>query len=74
MTDKKLAAILHEMTVSDLNVVYMLFCDMLGISNKEFEEHCPNEFARFLKIKKKFEDECRAQMKAGTGKNGESHG
>ena len=74
MTDKKLAAILHEMTISDMTVIYMVFCDILRVSNKEFERERPDDYSRFLKIKKKFEDQCRAQMKAGTGTKGESNG
>ena len=74
MTDRKLAAIIPELTISDMTVIYMVFCDILGISNAAFEKERPDDFSRFLKVKKRFEDECRAQMKAGTSKKGESNG
>ena len=74
MTDRKLAAIIPELTISDMTVIYMVFCDILGISNAAFEKERPDDFSRFLKVKKRFEDECRAQMKAGAGEKGESHG
>lgn len=74
MTDRKLASTMRELTISDAIVIYMVFCDIIGISNAAFEKERPDDFSRFLKVKKRFEDECRAQMKAGTSKKGAGHG
>ena len=74
MTDKRLASIMRELTISDMTVIYMVFCDILGISSAAFEKERPDDFSRFLKVKKQFEDECRAQMKSSSGGKGEPRG
>lgn len=69
MTDRKLAAIIPEFTISDVCVVYMIFRDALGLSNAEFEQRSPEEFFRFLKMRRIVEDKAKASVKAVAGGN-----